>query len=84
MGWGGHLPRRPQGIWPVGNWDVTATWLGSWLAPSSAALSWQFGDYRPAASPNVHLLKRLHHASSVLPPSSSSLFCGCRVHLVPL
>lgn len=76
MGWGGHLPRRPQGIWPVGTWDVTATWLHSWLAPSSAALSWQFEDYRPATSPNVHLLKCLHRASSILSPSSCPCFVG--------
>lgn len=38
MGQGGHLPGRPQGIWPVSSWDVTTTWLGSGLRCPLVAL----------------------------------------------
>lgn len=73
MGQGGHLPGRPQGIWPVGSWDVTTTWLGSGLrCPLVALRGARPEPVQVSASPRLRAPPR----TSALPPISSSVPCA--------
>lgn len=73
MGQGGHLPGRPQGIWPVGSWDVTTTCLGSGLrCPLVALRGARPEPVQVSTSPRLRAPPR----TSALPPISSSVPCA--------
>lgn len=85
MGQAGHLLRRPQGIWPVGSWDMTATWLRSRLRallPSCGTLG---NIARQQVQMSISLLDGAPRHIPVLPPISSSSFVLGRgvVHPLP-